>query len=343
MLKSKSFASKLAGVAAAMAIGVGASVSAIAADITGAGATFPYAVYTKWAEAYKAATGNAVNYQGIGSSGGIKQIKAKTVDFGGTDAPLSEAELDQAGLVQFPTVMGGVTIVMNLDGFKSGQLKLDGPTAAEIFRGAITKWNDPAIARLNPGARLPATAITIVNRSDGSGTTHVFTHYLAKQSAAFKRDVGADKTVNWPANSVGGKGNPGVAANVMKIRGSIGYVDLADAMKNNMAFVALKNQAGNFVVPTQDAVEAAAAGANFKVKGMAPDLLDQTHKNAWPIVSATYILAYEKGSDAAKQKGVVDFFAWSLNNGKKMADELGFVALPASVVKMVEAEMKTIK
>ena len=330
---------KLAGLAAAMSL----SVSALAADITGAGATFPYAVYTKWAEAYNAATGQKVNYQGIGSSGGIKQIKAKTVDFGGTDAPLGEAELDAAKLVQVPTVMGGVTIVFNLPGVESGKLKLDGPTAANIFRGAITKWNDPVIAALNPGLKLPATAITVAHRSDGSGTTHVFTHYLAKQSMAFRRDVGAGKTVNWPVNGVGGKGNPGVAANVQKIAGAIGYVDIADAMKNGMNFVALKNRAGHYIVPSQDAVADAAGGANFKVKGMAPDLLDQTHKNAWPITSATYILAYEKGSDAAKQKGVVDFVAWSLNNGQKMAEELGFVALPANVVKMVEAEMKNIK
>jgi phosphate transport system substrate-binding protein len=327
----------------AFAVALAASGAVLATDITGAGATFPYAVYTKWAEAYKAATGKQVNYQGIGSSGGIKQIKAKTVDFGGTDAPLKEEELDAAGLVQVPTVMGGVTIVMNVPGVESGKLKLDGAVAADIFRGAIRKWNDPAIAALNPGVKMPDLAITVAHRSDGSGTTHVFTHYLAKQSVAFKRDVGAGTTVNWPANGVGGKGNPGVAANVQKIAGAIGYVDIADAMKNKMHFAALKNRAGNFIVPNQDAVEAAAAGANFKVKGMAPDLLDQTAKDAWPITSATYILAYEKGTDAAKQKGVVEFFTWSLNNGGKMAEDLGFVPLPRSVVKMVEAELKTIK
>lgn len=325
------------------AMGLAFSVNTLAADITGAGATFPYAVYTKWAEAYQAATGNKINYQGIGSSGGIKQIKAKTVDFGGTDAPLEEAELDETNLVQVPTVMGGVTIVANVPGFASGKLKLDGNTAANIFRGAVTKWNDPAIARLNPGVALPNLAITVANRSDGSGTTHVFTSYLAKQSLAFMREVGAGKTVNWPSNAVGGKGNPGVAANVQKIKGAIGYVDIADALKNNMSFVALKNRAGNYIVPNQDAVADAAAGANFKVRGMAPDLLDQMHKNAWPITTATYMLAYEKGADAAKQKEVVKFFTWSLNNGQKMAEELGFVALPPNVVKMVESEMKNIK
>jgi len=334
---------KLTQGAMAAAMGLAFSVSALAADITGAGATFPYAVYTKWAEAYQGATGNKVNYQGIGSSGGIKQIKAKTVDFGGTDAPVSEADLDAAKLVQVPTVMGGVTIVMNVPGIESGKLKLDGVTAANIFRGAITKWNDPAIAKLNPGVQLPNLAITVSHRSDGSGTTFAFSNYLAKQSMAFNRDVGAGTTVNWPANAVGGKGNPGVAANVQKIKGAIGYVDIADAMKNNMDFVALKNKAGNYIVPSQQSVADAAAGANFKVRGMAPDLLDQSHKNAWPITTATYILAYEKSSDAAKQKGVVDFFTWSLNNGQQMAAELGFVALPPSVVKMVEAEMKNIK
>ncbi len=339
MFVSKRSLLKLTVYAATLAV----SGAALAADITGAGATFPYAVYTKWAEAYKASTGNQVNYQGIGSSGGIKQIKAKTVDFGGTDAPLKEEELDAAGLVQVPTVMGGVTLVVNLPGVASGQLKLDGATAADLFRGAIKKWNDPAIAKLNPGLKLPDLAVTVAHRSDGSGTTHVFSHYLAKQSMAFMRDVGAGTTVNWPANGVGGKGNPGVAANVQKIAGAIGYVDIADAMKNKMIFAALKNKAGNYIVPNQDAVEAAAAGANFKVKGMAPDLLDQGHKDAWPIVSATYVLAYEKGGDAAKQKGVVDFFDWALNNGGKMAEELGFVPLPKAVVKMVEAELKTIK
>jgi len=330
---------KLSTLAAAMSL----SLSALAVDITGAGATFPYAVYTKWAEAYKGATGNQVNYQGIGSSGGVKQIKAKTVNFGGSDAPLKESELDSMNLVQIPTVMGAVTIVINVPGIESGKLKLDGPTAAEIFRGAITKWNHPAIAKLNPGLKLPDAAITVSHRSDGSGTTYAFSNYLAKQSIAFMRDVGAGNTVNWPVNAVGGKGNPGVAANVQKISGTIGYVDIADAMKNKMTFVALKNKAGNYIVPNQDAVADAAAGADFKVKGMAPDLLDQAHKNAWPITSATYALVYEKGEDAAKQKGVVDFFTWSLNNGQKMAEELGFVPLPANVVKMVEAEMKKIK
>ena len=334
---------KLAQGAIATILGLAFSVSALAADITGAGATFPYAVYAKWAEAYQAATGNKVNYQAIGSSGGVKQIKARTVDFGGTDAPLKQSDLDAAKLVQFPSVMGGVTIVMNVPGIASGKLKLDGVTAADIFRGAITRWNAPAIARLNPGVTLPNMAITVTHRSDGSGTTYAFSNYLAKQSMAFMREVGAGNTVNWPANAVGGKGNPGVAANVQKIKGAIGYVDIADAMKNKMDFVALKNRAGNYIVPSQQAVADAAAGANFKVKGMAPDLLDQSHKNAWPITSATYILAYEKGADAAKQKGIVDFFTWSLNRGQGMAADLGFVALPPNVVKMVETEMKNIK
>lgn len=325
------------------AMGLAFSVSALAADITGAGSTFAYAIYTKWAEGYQAKTGSKVNYQGIGSSGGVKQIKAKTVDFAGSDAPLKEEELDAAHLVQIPTVMGGVTIVMNVPGIESGKLKLDGATAADIFRGAITKWNAPAIAKLNPGVALPDLAITVANRSDGSGTTYAFSNYMAKQSVAFMREVGAGNTVNWPANSVGGKGNPGVAANVEKIKGAIGYVDFSDAVKNNMKFVMLKNHAGNFIMPSQKSVADAAAGANFKVRGMAPDLLDQSAKNAWPITTATFVLAYENGSDAAKQKAIVDFFTWSLNNGQKEAAELGYVALPPSVVKMVEAEMKNIK
>jgi phosphate transport system substrate-binding protein len=334
---------KLAKGSLAVAMGLAFSVSALAADITGAGSTFAYAIYTKWAEGYQAKTGSKVNYQGIGSSGGVKQIKAKTVDFAGSDAPLKEEELDAAHLVQIPTVMGGVTIVMNVPGIESGKLKLDGTTAADIFRGAITKWNAPAIAKLNPGVTLPNLAITVANRSDGSGTTYAFSNYLAKQSVAFMREVGAGNTVNWPANSVGGKGNPGVAANVEKIKGAIGYVDFSDAVKNNMKFVELKNRAGNFIMPSQKSVADAAAGANFKVRGMAPDLLDQSAKNAWPITTATFVLAYEKGDDAAKQKAIVDFFTWSLNNGQKEAAELGYVALPPSVVKMVEAEMKSIK
>lgn len=329
--------------AIAMILGLAVSVSALAVDITGAGATFPYAVYAKWAEAYQAATGNKVNYQAIGSSGGVKQIKSRTVDFGGTDAPLTQSVLDAAKLVQFPSVMGGVTIVMNIPGIAPGKLKLDGVTAADIFRGAITRWNAPAIARLNPGLALPNLAIIVTHRSDGSGTTYVFTHYLAKQSAAFLHEVGAGNTVNWPSNALGGKGNAGVAANVQKIKGTIGYMDIADAMKNRMNYVALKNRAGNYIVPSQQAVADAAAGANFKVKGMAPDLLDQSHTNAWPITSATYILAYEQGAEAAKQKAIVDFFTWSLNRGQGMAADLGFVALPPRVVEMVETEMKHVK
>lgn len=338
-MNSKRTLRHLSTLAAAMSL----SLSALAVDITGAGATFPAAIYNKWAEAYKAATKSQVNYQAIGSSGGVKQIKARTVDFGGSDAPLSESDLDAAGLVQVPTVMGGVTIVINVPGIESGKLKLDGPITADIFRGAIRKWNDPVIAAQNPGLKLPDLAITLVFRSDGSGTTYVFSNYLAKQSASFRSEVGAGNTVNWPANGVGGKGNAGVAANVQKIVGTIGYVDIADAMKNKMPFAALRNKAGNYIVPSQEAIADAAAGANFKVKGMAPDLLDQGHKNAWPITSATYILAYAKGADAARQKGVVDFFSWALNNGQKMASELGFVPLPASVAKMVETEMKDIK
>jgi len=322
-------------------LGIFSSASAMATDITGAGSTFAYPVYTKWAEPYKAATNNGVNYQGIGSSGGIQQIKAKTVDFGGTDAPLSADDLTQSGLVQFPAVIGGVTIVVNLSGMKSGVIKLDGATTADIFRGAILKWNDPAIAKLNKGLKLPSTAITVVHRSDGSGTTYVFTNYLAMQSEAFKKDVGAGKEVNWPAASVGGKGNPGVAASVQKIDGAIGYVDYSDAMQNNMMFVSLKNKAGKIVVPTKEGMSAAAAHADFEhAAGMAPNLLDQDGKTSWPIVSATYVLVCGQAQDVAHSKGVLEFFEWSLHHGQALASDLGYVALPDNVVKLVEANWK---
>lgn len=316
---------------------------AFALQITGAGATFPYAVYTKWAEEYKKATGTIVNYQGIGSSGGIKQIKAKTVDFAGTDAPLGADELRQEDLIQFPALMGGVTLVVNLPGVQSGQLKLDGGVAADIFRGAITRWADPAITRLNPGLPLPDSAIVLVYRSDGSGTTHVFTHYLAKQSAAFKRHVGAGKSVNWPDNGVGGKGNPGVAANVGKIRGAIGYVDMSDALKARMKFVALRNRAGQFVLPSPQSVLAAAEGTDFRVPGMAPELLDQGQQEAWPITAVTYVLAHAQGGDARRQQAVADFISWSLRHGQAEARKMGFVPLPDAVTKRVEAEMRRIR
>ncbi len=323
-----------------LVLGMTLSSSAMTADVTGAGATFPYAVYTKWAEAYRAKTGNTVNYQGLGSSGGIKQIKARTVDFGATDAPLPEAELRAEGLVQFPAVMGGATLVFNLPGIESGQLRLDGPTAADIFSGVIQKWNDSRISSLNPGLRLPASAITIAHRSDGSGTTDVVTNYFAKQSKNFLQRVGVGKTVNWPVNGVGGKGNPGVAAVVRKIVGTIGYVDYADAKKNNMAFVALKNKAGNFVVPSLEAFEAAASSASFKPGQLTPDLLDRANTDAWPIFTASYILMHQSPSDVDRSKSVLDFFSWSLSHGQQMAEELGFVALPEAMVKVIEDQWK---
>jgi phosphate transport system substrate-binding protein len=330
------------GAVAALA-GLAFSLGALAADITGAGATFPTPFTPSGPKPIRQRPVTRSTTRRLARRGASSRSSAKTVDFGGSDAPVKADILDKAGLLQVPTVMGGVTIVMNVPGIQSGKLRLDGVTAAEIFRGAITKWNDPAIVKLNPGVKLPNLAITVSHRSDGSGTTYAFTHYLAKQSPAFQREVGAGNTGNWPRNAVGGKGNAGVAANVQKIKGSIGYVDIADALSNKMHFIALKNRAGNYIVPSQQAVADAASGADFNVRGMAPDLLDQSHKNAWPITSATYVLVYEKGANAAKQKGVVDFFTWALNNGQQMAADLGFVALPPNVVKMVEAEMKKIK
>jgi len=340
MTSKRSFL-KLAGLTAALSLGLAANADAM--DVTGAGATFPQAVYSKWAEAYKAASGNTVNYQGIGSSGGIKQIKARTVDFGATDAALTESELAQDHLVQFPAVMGAAVFVANLQNVKSGELKLDGATAADIMRGAIAKWNDARIVALNPGLKL-AGDITLVHRSDGSGTTNLVTNYLAKQSVAFMRDVGAGKEVKWPGNSVGGKGNAGVAASVKKIVGAIGYADYADAVKSGMDLIQLKNRDGQFVQPSVESFKAAAAGADFKhAPGLAPDLIDQHGKNAWPMVTATFILLHEKSPDLAKAKGVLDFFKWSFENGAQMAADLSFVPLPENVTKLVEAEWHHVK
>ena len=265
---------------------------AFAADITGAGATFPYPIYAKWAEAYKARTGNGLNYQSIGSSGGIKQIKAKTVDFGASDAPVKFEDLQADGLVQFPAIIGGVVPVVNIDGIKPNQLRLDGQTLADIFQGKISNWNDKRIADLNPGVKLPSADITVVHRADGSGTTAVFTDYLAKVSADWKSAVGAGAAVKWPAaSSVGGKGNEGVAANVNRVKGAIGYVEYAYVKKNNMNFMQLQNKAGNFVSPDDTTFAAAAAGADwFSVPGMGLSIVNQGGKDTWPVTTASLSL-----------------------------------------------------
>ena len=326
---------------ASLAVGATLAVStAHAADMTGAGATFPAPVYSKWAESYKAATGNGLNYQPIGSGGGIKQIKAKTVDFGASDMPLKAEELDADGLVQFPTVMGGVVPVFNLEGIKAGQLKLTGDVLAGIYLGKITKWNVAEIAALNPGVKLPGDEITVVHRADGSGTSFLFTDYLSKTNAEFKTTVGAGTAVKWPAG-MGGKGNEGVAANVSRIKGAIGYVEYAYAKKNKMEYAQLKNHDGQFVEPTEDNFKAAAAGAEWaKTPGFGVVLTDQAGKTSWPITGATFILMHKVEANPANAKEVLKFFDWSYKNGTAMAVELDYVPLPATVIKLVEDSWK---
>lgn len=326
-----------------MAMAAGAAIvfsSAMAADITGAGATFPYPIYAKWAEAYKAATGNGLNYQSIGSGGGIKQIKAKTVDFGASDMPLSVDELDKDGLMQFPAVMGGVVPIVNLEGVKPGQLKLTGDVLAHIYLGKITKWNDKEIADINPGVKLPADDITVAHRADGSGTTFVFADYLSKVNPEFKTTVGVGTAVKWPVG-IGGKGNEGVAANVQRIKGSIGYVEYAYAKKNNMSHTQMKNRDGFFVQPDDTYFKAAAAGADWvNTPGMAIILTNQPGKDSWPMTNPTYILMYKVQDDPAKAKEVLKFFDWSYKNGAAMAAELDYVAMPPAVVALVEGKWK---
>jgi phosphate transport system substrate-binding protein len=324
-----------------MAAGTAIAVSsAMAADITGAGATFPYPIYAKWAEAYKKATGTGLNYQSIGSGGGIKQIKAKTVDFGASDMPLKGEDLEKEGLMQFPAIMGGVVPVVNLNGIAPGQLKLTGPVLADIYLGKITKWNAPEIAALNPGVKLPADEITVVHRADGSGTSFMFTDYLSKTSPEFKSKVGAGTAVKWPVG-VGGKGNEGVAANVQRIKNSIGYVEYAYAKRNKMGHTQLKNAEGQFVQPDDETFKAAAAGADWsKAPGFGVVLTEQPGKNSWPITGASFILMHKVQADANKGKEVLKFFDWAYKNGGPMATELDYVAMPAPVVKQIEDAWK---
>ncbi|MCA1856451.1 phosphate ABC transporter substrate-binding protein PstS [Massilia oculi] len=312
-----------------------ASLTANAANITGAGATFPYPVYAKWAEMYKAATGNSMNYQSVGSGAGIKQIKAKTVDFGASDMPLAAAELEQAGLFQFPAIMGGVVPVVNIPGLAPGQLKLNGAVVADIYLGKITKWNAPQIAALNPGLKLPADDITVVRRADSSGTSFLWTDYLSKLSPEFKSKIGAGTAVKWVVG-VGGKGNEGVAANVQRIKGSIGYVEWAYAKKNRMQHTQLQNRDGAYLQPSDEAFMAAAAGANWAATpGFAVVLTNGAGKDSWPITGASYILVHKTQPDAAKGKEVLKFFDWAYKNGDAAAAELDYVPMPDSVSKLV--------
>lgn len=316
------------------------AANSFAADMTGAGATFPYPIYAKWAESYKAATGNGLNYQSIGSGGGIKQIKAKTVDFGASDMPLKAEDLEADGLVQFPAVMGGVVPIVNLDGVVGGQMKMTGQVVADIYLGKITKWNAPEIAALNPGVKLPADDITVVHRADGSGTTFLFVDYLSKVHPEFKAKIGVGTAVKWVVG-VGGKGNEGVAANVQRIKGSIGYVEYAYAKKNKMSFTQMKNRDGQFVSPDDETFKAAAAGADWaKTPGMGVVLTDQAGKMSWPITGASFILMHKAQADAVKGKEVLKFFDWAYKSGGKMATELEYVAMPAEVIKLVQDSWK---
>lgn len=316
------------------------AASSQATEITGAGATFPYPIYSKWAEAYKAKTGVGLNYQSIGSGGGIKQIKAKTVDFGASDMPLKPEVLAEAGLMQFPAVIGGVVPVINVEGLTPGQIHLNGQVLAEIYMGKILTWNDPAIVALNKTAKLPSTPITVVHRSDGSGTTFIFTNYLSKVNADWKAKVGNDTAVSWPAG-VGGKGNEGVASFVQRIKGSIGYVEYAYAKQNKMTYTMMQNKAGAFVGPDDSTFQAAAAGADWEhAPGFYEILTDEAGKMSWPITGATFILMHKAQDKPENAKEVLKFFDWSYANGDKMATDLDYVPLPDSLVKLIAKSWK---
>ncbi len=326
--------------AAAAAAGATLSFSCLAVDITGAGASFPYPIYTKWADAYRKATGVGLNYQSIGSGGGIKQITAKTVDFGASDMPMKPDDLEKNGLIQFPAIMGGVVPVYNVKGIESGKVKLTGPLIADIYLGKIKKWNDAALVALNKDVKLPDQAISVVSRSDGSGTTFIFVNYLSKVSAEWRSTVGEGTSVKWPTG-VGGKGNEGVAAYVGRIDGAIGYVEYAYAKQNKLAVAQMANKDGQFVIPGDDSFKAAAAGADWaKAPGMYLILTDQAGKQSWPMTGASFILMHKTQAKAENAREVLKFFDWSFKNGGKMADELDYVPMPDPVIKIIQSEWK---
>lgn len=312
------------------------TTAAFAADITGAGATFPFPIYSKWADAYKKETGNGLNYQSIGSGGGIKQIQAKTVTFGASDAPLKAEQLEKDGLAQWPMVMGAIVPVVNIEGVKPGELVFNGETLANIYLGKITKWDDAAIKKLNPNVKLPSDAITVVRRSDGSGTTFNFTNYLSKASADWKSKVGEGTAVEWPVG-VGAKGNEGVSGNISQTKNSIGYVEYAYAKQNKLTYTGLVNKAGKTVQPTVEAFQAAASNADWaKAPGYYVILTDQPGDKSWPITAATFILMHKEPADKAASKEALKFFAWAFKNGAKAAEELDYIPMPESVVKLIE-------
>ena len=329
---------KLMQTALAGVIGALFAISAQAADITGAGSTFAAPIYTKWADAYQKSGGGKVNYQGIGSSGGIKQIIAKTVDFAGSDAPLKDDELAKDGLFQFPTVVGGVVPVINVPGVKAGDVTLSGQVLGDIYLGKIKKWNDPAIAALNPKVKLPDTDIAVVRRADGSGTTFIWTDYLSKVNGDWKSKVGEGTTVNWPTGT-GGKGNDGVAAFVQRLPGAIGYVEWAYAKQNKMTYVGMKNSSGTVVEPKTETFKAAAAGADWS-KSFYQILTNEPGKDAWPIVGATFVLLHSTQDKAAQGTETLKFFDWAFKNGGAAANDLDYISLPDSVVAEIKTQWK---
>ena len=310
--------------------------SAFAQDVTGAGASFPAPIYAKWADAYNKATGARINYQSVGSGAGIRQIRGKTVDFGATDAPLNDAELAKDGMIQFPTVIGGVVPVVNIKGITPGQIKMTGQVLGDIYLGKITKWNDPALVALNPGVPFPDAAIAPVRRADGSGTTFLFTNYLSKVNAEWKAKVGEGTAVNWPVGA-GGKGNEGVSAFTMRLPNAIGYVEYAYAKQNKMSYVLMQNKDGNYVKPDDSAFKAAAAGAEW-AKSFFQVLTDQPGKDSWPITGATFILMHKVQDKPATATNSLKFFDWSFLNGDKMADDLDYVPLPPAVKDLVRKQ-----
>ncbi|MBT8519329.1 phosphate ABC transporter substrate-binding protein PstS [Polynucleobacter paneuropaeus] len=320
-------------------VSLGFSTIASSAEITGAGASFPFPVYSKWAEAFKATGGASLNYQSIGSSGGIKQIKAKTVDFGATDAPLTFEDLESSGLVQFPAILGGVVPVINLEGFKPGQIKMTGEVLADIYQGVILVWSDKRIAALNPGLNLPTVPITVVHRADGSGTTAIFTNYLSKISPNWKSVAGEGAAIKWPAtSSVGGKGNEGVAANVTRLKGAIGYVEWAYAKSNKMTYMQMKNASGNYITPDDPNFAAAARTTDWsKTPGMGIYLTNASGADAWPIAGASFILIYKNPENKANVAQVLKFFEYSFSDtGDKMALDLDYAPLPDNVVAYIK-------
>ncbi len=315
-----------------------ADLLAAPTTLNGAGASFPAPIYMKWAYKYESLHGVRINYQSIGSGGGIRQIKAGTVDFGASDAPLTKKELDEAGLVQFPMLMGGVVPIVNVQGINAGDIKLPSDVLVRIFMGEVTKWNHPAIRNANEDLRLPDLDITVVRRADGSGTTWIFTNYLSKVSAEWEEEIGSGKSVDWPTG-IGAKGNEGVSTKVDQVNGAIGYVEYSYAVLKKLAHIRLKNKAGNYVEPTAEAFQAAAANAEWKkAPGFYMVLTDQPGEKSWPITGATFILLYKKQQDRDTAKAMLDYFDWCYDHGDKMAEELHYVPMPDNVVKLVQQE-----